>query len=56
MKSFSTTLKEFEAYAQGVQSGREMAVKQYDKAFIELSDKMDNIMRKLDEVLCGREK
>lgn len=45
-----------DAYRQGMDRGRELAIQQYDKAFVELADKMDHIMRKLDAVLEARDK
>jgi hypothetical protein len=44
------------AHLEGMQRGRELALQQYDRAFLELADKMDNITRKLDTVLEARER
>ena len=54
--NFDETMEQMEAFRQGMDRGRELAIQQYDKAFLELSDKMDHIMRKLDEVLNERDK
>ena len=54
--SFEELMRLHKAHLEGMQRGRELAIQQYDKAFLELADKMDNITRKLDAVLEARER
>ncbi len=44
-------LKHTEAFQQGMQQGREMAIRQYDKILIELWEKMDDIEKKIDKLI-----
>jgi len=44
-------MKDMEAYSQGLQSGREMAIKKYDRMFVELYDKMQSIEDKFEKLL-----
>jgi hypothetical protein len=41
-------LKYEKAYGEGIQKGREMAIKNYDKLLLELCEKMQHIENKLD--------
>ena len=54
--TFDELMAKHEAFQEGMHRGRELAIQQYDKAFVELDDKMNHIIRKLDEVLNAREK
>lgn len=45
-----------EAYGEGMKQGKEMAIKNYDKLFLELYQKMQDIEDKLDSFISGLEK
>jgi hypothetical protein len=53
---FDETMEQMEAFRQGMDRGRELAIQQYDKAFVELDDKLNHIIRKLDTVLEAKDK
>ena len=54
--TFDEMMRLHKAHLEGLQRGRELAMQQYDKAFLELADKMDHIVRKLDAVLEAKER
>lgn len=56
MTDFNKTLEQMESFRQGMNKGREMAIQQYDKAFVELDDKLNHIIRKLDTLLELKDK
>lgn len=44
-------IKHGEAYQEGMQKGREMAIGKYDKILIELWDKLIDIEKKVDKLI-----
>lgn len=48
---FDDLIKNMDTFQQGMQQGREMAIKKYDIILLELWAKMENIELKIDKVL-----
>jgi len=48
---FDNLMKNMEAYQEGMQKGREMAIGKYDKILIELWEKLNDIEKKVDKLI-----
>ncbi len=48
---FDELMKKGEEYMKGFQKGRKFAINKYDKILVELWDKMNDIEKKLDNLL-----